>query len=130
MEFGVCQGFRGLPLEELRPLSGGREAPDSAHNQGANAPRSENADVVILRGEFEVQNGGLVAFDIDCTENYQAWVDAQPAPAKSNFEVGLEPGRHFLVLRVEISDRTVPELRVQVGHPQGSTARVEIINGT
>lgn len=98
-----------FPLEELR--------------QG-NEPT-----VVFLRGEFNVKNGGQVAFQIDCTETYQAWVDAQPAPAQPSFEVGLEPGRHALLLRIEISDRDAPELRVQVTHPQGSTARVEIIGG-
>jgi hypothetical protein len=98
-----------LPLEELR--------------------KSNGPAVVILRGEFDVKNGGLVAFQIDNTERYQAWVDAQPAPAQPKFEMGLEPGRHTLTLRIEISDSESPELRVQINHPQGSTARVEIVGG-
>jgi putative heme-binding domain-containing protein len=98
-----------FPLEELR--------------QG-NQPM-----VVFLRGEFDVKNGGQVAVQIESTEPYQAWIDAQPAPAQASFEVGLEPGRHTLLLRIEISDRGAPEVRVQVTHPQGSTARVEIVGG-
>ncbi len=98
-----------LPLDELR--------------------KSNGPAVVILRGEFDVKNGGLVKFQIDTTEPYQAWVDAQPAPAQNPFELGLEPGRHTLILRIEVSDRDSPELRVQINHPQGSTARVEIIGG-
>lgn len=98
-----------LPLEELR--------------------KPDGPNVVILRGEFDVKNGGLVAFQIDTTESYQAWVDAQPAPPDSKFQLALEPGRHALILRVELSDREAPELRVQITHPQGSTARVEIVGG-
>lgn len=85
--------------------------------------------VVILKGEFDVKNGGNVDFQIDCTEKFQAWVDAQPAPNEPQFRLGLEPGRHVLILRVEIGDRESPELKVQINHPQGSTARVEIVGG-
>jgi putative heme-binding domain-containing protein len=91
--------------------------------------KSNGPGVVILRGEFDVKNGGIVAFQIDNTEPYQAWVDAQPAPAQPKFEMGLEPGRHTLTLRIELSNRESPELRVQINHPPGSTARVEIIGG-
>src|SRR5262249_16309113 len=49
-----------LPLDELRKPGGPK--------------------VIILRGEFDVKNGGNVNFDIQTTEKYQAWVDAQPTP--------------------------------------------------
>jgi len=97
-----------LPLDELRHAS--------------------SPTVVILRGEFDVKNGGNVDFQIDCTERFQAWVDAQPTTGPT-FQLGLEPGRHALILRVEISAREAPELKVQIKHPTGSTARVELIGG-
>lgn len=98
-----------FPLEELRP--------------------SDAPAVVILKGEFDVKNGGNVDFQIDCSEKFQAWVNAQPAPNEPQFHLGLEPGRHMLILRIEIGDRKSPELKVQINHPQGSTARVEIVGG-
>ena len=98
-----------LPLEELR--------------------QTDKPTVVILRGEFDVKEAGVVAVHLENTEHYQAWIDTEPAPSTSDFEVTLQPGRHALILRVEISNRPNPELRAAISHPAGSTARFEIIGG-
>ena len=98
-----------LPLEELR--------------------QADKPTVVILRGEFDVKEAGVVAVQLETTERYQAWVDTEPMPPTPDFEVTLQPGRHALILRVEISSRPNPELRAAMRHPAGSTARFEIIGG-
>ena len=85
--------------------------------------------VVILRGEFDVKEAGVVAVHLENTERYQAWVDIEPTPSTPDFEMTLQPGRHALILRVEISNRPNPELRAAITHPPGSTARFEIIGG-
>jgi hypothetical protein len=66
---------------------------------------------------------------VECTEPFQAWVDGQPVAGPSPFETSLEPGRHFVILRVEISNRTNPELRVKLARPAGSTAQFEVVGG-
>ena len=98
-----------LPLEELR--------------------QTDKPTVVILRGEFDVKEAGVVAVHLENTERYQAWIDTEPAPSMSDFEMTLQPGRHALILRVEISNRPNPELRAAISHPAGSTARFEVIGG-
>ena len=98
-----------LPLEELR--------------------QGDKSTVVILRGEFDVKEAGVVAMQLETTERYQAWVDTEPMPPTPDFEVTLQPGRHALILRLEISNRPNPELRAAMSHPAGSTARFEIIGG-
>ena len=98
-----------LPLEELR--------------------QTDKPMVVILRGEFDVKEAGVVAVHLENTERYQAWVDIEPTPSTPDFEMTLQPGRHALILRVEISNRPNPELRAAITHPPGSTARFEIIGG-
>ena len=98
-----------LPLEELR--------------------QADKPTVVILRGEFDVKEAGVVAVQLETTERYQAWVDTEPMPPTPDFEVTLQPGRHALILRLEISNRPNPELRAAMSHPAGSTARFEIIGG-
>jgi putative heme-binding domain-containing protein len=105
--YGRVSGI--LPLEELR--------------------QADKPTVVILRGEFDVKEAGVVAFHLENTEHYQAWIDTEPAPSTSDFEVTLQSGRHALILRVEISNRPNPELRATISHPAGSTARFEIIGG-
>jgi putative heme-binding domain-containing protein len=99
-----------LPLEELR--------------------QADKPTVVILRGEFDVKTAGVVAVHLENTERYQGWIDTEPTPSTSDFELTLQPGRHALILRVEISNRPNPELSAAITHPAGSTARFEIIGGT
>lgn len=98
-----------LPLEELR--------------------LADKPTVAILRGEFDVKEAGVVAVHLENTEHYQAWIDTEPVPSTPDFEMTLQPGRHALILRVEISNRPNPELRAAITHPAGSTARFEIIGG-
>ncbi len=98
-----------LPLEELR--------------------QADKPTVAILRGEFDVKEAGIVAVHLENTEHYQAWIDTEPAPSTHDFEMTLQPGRHALILRIEISSRPNPELRAAITHPAGSTARFEIIGG-
>jgi hypothetical protein len=99
-----------LPLEELRP--GGRPT------------------VVLLRGEVQVNEVGLVAVAIESTETVQAWVDETAFENRPQFELELNPGRHQIVLRVEISNRETPRLKVELTRPQGSNAQFEVIGGT
>lgn len=105
--YGTVRGT--LPLDELRP--GGR-------------PK-----VVLLRGELQVNEAGLIAVDVDATETTQTWVDDVAFDARRHFELELAAGRHQIVVRVEISSREAPELKVELTRPPGSTAQFEVIGG-
>lgn len=98
-----------LPLSELRPATA--------------------APVLILKGEVEVRTAGRVAIAIESTEKTQAWVDAQAFDDRREFEVDLDPGIHAVVLRVELSDRSDPELRVEVRGLETSSAKFQIVGG-
>lgn len=98
-----------LPLEELRP--------------------GKTPTVVILQGEVQVNEAGKLAFKISSTESFQAWVDAEAFESKTDLEATLEPGRHTVTLRVEISDREAPELKVEASKPEGSTVQFEVVGG-
>lgn len=100
----------GLPLAELR---------------AGNTPT-----VKILQGEIQVNEAGKVAFKIGCTERLQAWVDAEAFETQREFELALEPGRHTLTIRVEVSDHEAPELKIEVTKPEGSTAQFEVVGGS
>lgn len=98
-----------LPLEELRP---------------GTAPT-----VLILQGEFEVTAEGPVGFSITSTETAQAWVDAQEFGAQKKFEIPLTTGRHKLTLRLEVSDRSSPEMKVEVTKPESSPVQFDVVGG-
>lgn len=98
-----------LPLNELRP--------------------GRTPTVLILQGEVQVNEAGKLAFKISSTETFQAWVDSEAFESKTDIEVNLPAGRHILTLRVEVSDREAPELKVDVTKPEGSTVQFEVIGG-
>lgn len=98
-----------LPLEELRT--------------------GTEPTVLILKGEFEVRTAGKVAVQVTSTETFQAWIDAEPAPPGQPIVMELAPGRHAITLRVEVSARSKPELRVELSAPEDSSAKYEIVGG-
>jgi putative heme-binding domain-containing protein len=106
--YGQVAGI--LPLEELRK-----------GNQPA---------VVILCGEVQVNEAGKIAVRVHTTETAQVWVDAEAFESQGQFEVSLAPGRHQVLVRVEISDRPAPELKIELTRPAGSAAQFEIVGGT
>lgn len=99
-----------LPLEELRP--------------------GQTPTVLILQGEVQVNEPGQVGFKIHSTEKFQAWVDAEFFDHKTDFAVNLEAGLHRITVRVEVSGRDAPELKVDVLKPSDSTAQLEVVGGT
>jgi len=111
-EWGPAYGkvAGALPLEELRP--------------------GKSSTVLILQGEIQVNESGKLAFKISSTETFQAWIDSEAFESKSDIETSLEPGRHTITLRVEVSGREFPELKIEVQKPSGSTAQYEVVGGT
>ena len=98
-----------LPLEELRS--------------------GKTPTVLILQGEVQVNEAGKLALHVSSTETFQAWIDAEAFDSKTDIEATLEPGRHTITLRVEVSDREVPELKIDVQKPEGSTVQFEVVGG-
>ena len=99
-----------LPLDELR--------------------RGNRPAVVILRGEVQVNEAGKIAVHVNATEQAQVWVDAEAFESQKQFEVSLQPGKHQVIVRVEVSDRPAPELKIELTRPAGSAAQFEIIGGS
>lgn len=99
-----------LPLEELRP--------------------GKTPIVLILQGEVQVNEPGSVGFKIHSTEKFQAWVDAEFFDNKMDLTANLETGLHRITVRVEVSGRDAPELKVDVLKPSDSTAQFEVVGGT
>lgn len=106
--YGKVNGV--LPLEELR---------------GGDKPV-----VLILQGEINVSAAGKATVNVQSTETVQTWFDADAFDTKKQFDVELTPGRHTLTVRVEVSTREFPELRVEFKTPDDSSANYEVIGGS
>lgn len=98
-----------LPLDELRA--------------------GDQPTVLILQGDINVSAAGKAAVSIASTETTQTWFDTDSFDSKKQFDVELTPGRHTITIRVEVSTRETPELRVEFKTPDDSSANYEIIGG-
>ena len=85
--------------------------------------------VFVLQGELQVNETGKVGFHLTCTEKLQVWIDDQPMSSAGDFEANLEPGRHKITLRVELSDREAPQLKLEVIKPSDSKVQFEVVGG-
>ncbi len=99
-----------LPLAELRP--------------------AEGPAVLILKGEFDLRTAGRVVAKIRCTEKFQAWLNTETGDPAQPLSAELPPGRHPVILRIELSDRAQPELEVELSAPADSSAKFELVGGT
>lgn len=86
--------------------------------------------VLILQGEVEVTAEGKVGINIVSTETTQVWVDAEPFETQKKFEVSLTPGRHKITVRVEVSNRESPELKVELTKPEVTSAQFDVVGGS
>lgn len=85
--------------------------------------------VLLLKGEFDVRTAGKVSVNVISTETFQNWIDAEPAPPGQPIVMELAPGRHVVTLRVEVSVKPQPQLRVELSVPDDSSAKYEIVGG-
>ncbi|MDX1927381.1 MAG: HEAT repeat domain-containing protein [Pirellulaceae bacterium] len=84
---------------------------------------------LILQGEVKVNDAGPVVFDIASTEKYQVWLDDQSFDSKPKVEANLQPGVHKITIRIDVSDKDQPTLKVDVAKPTDSTVQFEVVGG-
>ena len=84
---------------------------------------------VILQGELLVNQAGKLRFELSTTEKVQLWFDATAFDGQSQGEMALEPGLHQVTVRVEISDRADPGLKLEFHKPEDSAIQFEVIGG-
>lgn len=124
-------------LEHLRQfvLGAPAEAWESAYGQVAGSlPLRElitedRPKVLILQGELQVSAAGSVDVEVACTEKFQTWVDNEAHESQPRFTSSLEPGRHTITVRVEVSDSPNPELKVELKPAADSPLNFELIGG-
>lgn len=123
-------------LEHIRQFVLGSQPTDwdTAYGQvSGNLPLAEllapgKPSVLILQGELNVSAPGKARVQITSSETVQAWFDSDAFDTKE-FEVDLTPGRHVVTLRVEVSTRDNPVVRVEFQTPNDSSANYEVIGG-
>jgi putative heme-binding domain-containing protein len=102
-----------VPLDEL------------ASADAANSP----AEILYVLGEVDVSEAGEVQFVLDSAEGVTAWVEDDEVGSQSQFIRHLEPGRHRVVLRIDLRERSDPGVTLEARRPSGSSAEVVVVDG-
>ena len=85
--------------------------------------------VLILQGLIQVNQAGKVGLSVHSDETLQVWVNTESFEHQKQFEMSLEPGPHTITVRVEVSARESPELKLELSKPEGSTAQFDVVGG-
>ncbi len=105
--YGMVAGK--LPLDELRS--------------------SELPNVLFLKGELNMVDGGEVEFEFDANLPIEAWIDERPATGLPKPRLVLGKGTRSVLVRVSLAEATDPYLQVKVIRPAGSTAQLDVVGG-
>ena len=90
---------------------------------------AEGPSVLYLQGEVNVTTAGEVLVRVQATEPTLVWIDAEPFESAAEIKTGLTSGRHTITVRIELSDRSEPALRVEIARPEGSSAQLDVVGG-
>jgi len=85
--------------------------------------------VAILRGEIQVHEPGPLEISVTSSETCQVWIDSESLTVGQPVKWEATPGRHSITVRVEISERPQPELKVEFQRPADSAVQFEVIGG-
>jgi hypothetical protein len=107
--YAKVAGF--LPLDEAAAAAGGSK-------------------VLYLQGELDVTASGTIRISPVNPEGIRYWLGDLAAPAGTReFTTSVTPGRHAVTVRVEMAERSHPELKTAIDKPTGSTAEFTVVGG-
>ncbi|WP_437225914.1 HEAT repeat domain-containing protein [Planctomicrobium sp. SH661] len=85
--------------------------------------------VLYLRGDINCTESGKVEIQLNNAEGVTLWIDDTELGSEQSTLVDLTPGEHALVVRVDLSKRSVPTLKIEVNKPQDSAAEYTVVDG-
>lgn len=97
-----------LPLDELR--------------------RPQGPTIIYAQGEIEMANEGPLIFQVEGPVQ-RAWIDGRTLAMPAKEQVRLQPGRHRLTVRIDLSNESASGVRVTVTRPEGAAVHYEIVGG-
>ncbi len=106
-EYAMVSGV--LPVAALSPQSGAR--------------------VAFVQCQLDVATPGKIRLVLNSVKGLQAWIDGKPVPVASTMSPGLERGVHTLAFRIDLRERGVEGLSVEVADEPGSTAHAQPLGG-
>ena len=85
--------------------------------------------VIYLRGEIEVSDDGMLAFDLGSDHGVTAWVDGEAAETGRRFDRELSRGKHTITVRVDAREPEFAGAKVSIAKAPGSSAEFTVVGG-
>ncbi len=94
------------------------------------AVASGGGRVLYVQGELNVTALGDIRVSPAFPDAIRYWIDDVAAPIGTReFTASVTPGRHTVTVRVEVAERSHPELRMEVDKPAGSMVEFTVVGG-
>lgn len=98
-----------LPLDELRA--------------------ADQSPVQYVMGEIDVSEAGEVQFVLNSADGLNAWIEQEEVGSQAQFIRRLEAGRHRIVLRIDLNERSDAGVTLEVLRAPNSKAEVVVVDG-
>jgi putative heme-binding domain-containing protein len=89
----------------------------------------DQSPVQYVMGEIEVSEPGDVQFVLNSADGLTAWIEQEEVGSQAQFLRRLEAGRHRIVLRIDLRERSDAGVTLEVRRPSGSSAEVVVVDG-
>ncbi len=87
-------------------------------------------NILILKGEVDVTEGGVVGIQLNANEGVNIWIDNHSYRDDKKIVSDLHKGRHAIIIRVDLSKRNKQDLKVEFFKPEGSTSQFTVVVGS
>jgi putative heme-binding domain-containing protein len=91
--------------------------------------RAGQPRVLYVQAEINVSKVAAVTLTVEGPAATTFWVDDQPHDKLGKIVATLQPGRHFVTVRVPLGDDAAAALRVEVRRAAGSKGSFEVVQG-
>lgn len=129
----VIEGVPTLPVFEDAVLKAAGWEPAYARVNG-DLPLQElserlHAPVVYVRGEINCIESGEVQIHLNSAEGAVLWFDDLELGSQGTPVVDMSAGIHSLIVRVDLRERSVPNLKIELVRPANSAAQFHVVDG-
>ncbi len=90
---------------------------------------ADQSPVHYVMGEIDVSEAGDVQFVLNTADGVTAWIEQDEVGSQAQFLRRLEAGRHRIVLRIDLRERSDTGVTLEVQRPPGSSAEVVVVDG-
>lgn len=85
--------------------------------------------VLYLRGDVNCLESGTVTLHLNSADGATLWMDLQELTTQHDSTIELTAGEHTIIVRIDLSQRATPTLKMELTRPKDSAAEFVVVDG-